>query len=298
MPRPRQEPSPPVLQLTQPRVAVRGQLDAQHRLGESLLKIEIVDKQTLEDAIAARSRWIKFVTELLKQLFTNTSLADEFRRRSIEGSVLATTRMLHEATAAFNGDIRKRLLTLQSIIDRVTIIPQNLGVQWNAERDAPALRSPMPARSRNGRDVFVVHGSNETMRSAVCMLLSSVGLNPIVLHEQANRGRTLIEKFEAHSDVSFAIVLLTADDVGARKTEEGSLRLRARQNVVLELGYFIAKIGRERVCALYEDGVEIPSDINGFLYVPLKPGWHTEVIRELQAARIEIDTSSPLVMPI
>ena len=114
---------------------------------------------------------------------------------------------------------------------------------------------------------------------------------PIILHEQADSGRTIIEKFEAHaSDAGFAVILLTADDVGKAKdgTRESA---RARQNVILEFGFFIGRLGRSRVVALYEHGVELPSDILGVLYKPLAGNWHTELARELQVAGIPADLS-------
>ena len=99
----------------------------------------------------------------------------------------------------------------------------------------------------------------------------------------------VIEKFEDHaSEVGFAVVLLTADDVGSAKGA-ASQNPRARQNVVLEFGFFIAKLGRNRVVALYESDVELPSDLNGVLYKPLAGNWHTALAKELLAAGIEVD---------
>ena len=113
---------------------------------------------------------------------------------------------------------------------------------------------------------------------------------PIILHEQPNQGRTVIEKFEAHSDVSFAVVLLTPDDMGA-VVSSTRLAPRARQNVILELGYFIGKLGRSRVCALYVEGVEIPSDIHGVLYVPYddSQGWRLKLASEIRSVGIAVD---------
>ena len=85
----------------------------------------------------------------------------------------------------------------------------------------------------------------------VCRFLEKLKLQPIVLHEQASRGMTVIEKIEANSEVEFAVVLMTADDVGAVKTASDKLAPRARQNVVLELGYFVARIGsKPRLCSV------------------------------------------------
>jgi len=108
--------------------------------------------------------------------------------------------------------------------------------------------------------VLVVHGRNVSAREAVARFLMKLGLRPILLDEQAGHGRTLIEKLEGHAPASFAVVLLTGDDVGALASDRRHLRPRARQNVIFELAFSIAHLGRERVCALYEEGVELPSD--------------------------------------
>jgi len=102
----------------------------------------------------------------------------------------------------------------------------------------------------------------------------------------ASEGRTIIEKIERHSGVGYAVVLLTGDDRGGLAgTEPGGYQPRARQNVVLELGYFLGKLGRRHVCVLHEPGVEIPSDYDGVVYVPLDPGgaWQLRLAREMKA---------------
>ncbi|MCH9808490.1 MAG: nucleotide-binding protein [Alphaproteobacteria bacterium] len=131
--------------------------------------------------------------------------------------------------------------------------------------------------------VFVVHGHDGNLTKDVATFLEEVGLTPIVLHEQANQGQTIIEKFERCADVGFAVVLMTEDDA----IENGMMR--ARQNVILELGYFIAKLGRHRVCALRKGRVETPSDIFGVAYTNAStPSWQTELRRELEAAGYEL----------
>jgi predicted nucleotide-binding protein len=121
--------------------------------------------------------------------------------------------------------------------------------------------------------------------------LEKLDLNPIILHEQPDRGRTIIQKFEDYSDVGFAVILLTPDDIGYKKNKPEEGKQRARQNVIFELGYFIGKLGHENVCALYKEGVELPSDIQGRLYVPMDSaeGWHLKLSREIKDAGIEID---------
>jgi len=145
------------------------------------------------------------------------------------------------------------------------------------------------AAAAPNKKVFIVHGHAGEPREAVARFLEQLGLEPIVLHEQANQGRTIIEKFETHADVGFAIILLTTDDVGGPAGKKG--RPRARQNVVLELGYFIGRPGRNQVCALMLGDIELPSDILGVAWTPFDPGgaWKQGLAKELEAAGYHLD---------
>lgn len=148
----------------------------------------------------------------------------------------------------------------------------------------------LPARTGPAaRKIFIVHGHDEGAREAVARYVERLKFEPIILHEQASRGRTVIEKIEAHSDVGFAVVLLTPDDFGGLKGEQP--KDRARQNVVLELGYFVGKLGRSRVCALKRGDIDVPSDFGGVVYVTFDEsgGWRETLGRELQASGFEID---------
>ena len=146
---------------------------------------------------------------------------------------------------------------------------------------------PGPPR---GNRVFLVHGHDEGFAQTVARFVEKLGLECIILHEQANEGKTLIEKFLAHAEgVDFAVALWTADDEGHARSEE-DLKARARQNVVFETGFFIGALGRERVCVIYEPGIELPSDYVGVTYLP-KSDWKDQLLRELRAVRLQIDTS-------
>ena len=146
------------------------------------------------------------------------------------------------------------------------------------------------------RKIFVIHGHDEAAREKLARFLQTLGLQPVILHEQPNEGRTIIEKFEDYADVGFATVLLTPDDLGAPKENKNALKPRARQNVIFELGYFIGKLGRNRVCALVRGDVEKPSDYDGVVYISLDdPGaWKMEVIRELRTAGVDVDANKVL----
>ncbi|HVB59196.1 MAG TPA: nucleotide-binding protein [Candidatus Acidoferrales bacterium] len=146
---------------------------------------------------------------------------------------------------------------------------------------------------RQSRKVFLVHGRDKEVLHVVSKFLASLDLDVVILYKQPNRGQTIIEKFEKHSDVGFAVVLLTPDDVGASVDEPEKRTNRPRQNVILELGYFIARLGRERVCPLQIGQVELPSDIHGIVYVPYdnEGEWRRRLADEISAAGIKVDTS-------
>jgi predicted nucleotide-binding protein len=143
-----------------------------------------------------------------------------------------------------------------------------------------------------GKRVFIVHGHNEAQLQTCARFIEKLGLPLTILREQSNQGRTIIEKFIDHADVGFAVVLLTADDRGGSvEIPYKQQQKRARQNVMFELGFFIGKLGRNRVCALYEDGVEIPSDYKGVAFVPLDPNmaWQMVLAKEMKAAGLPVD---------
>jgi len=160
------------------------------------------------------------------------------------------------------------------------------------EVEATTEEETMPSSRAGpfGPGIFLVHGHDSAMKLEVADFIERItGRRPVILHEQADQGRTIIEKFEDHaSEAGFAIILLTADDEGGVRGT-GRLNPRARQNVVLEFGFFIGKLGRSRVVALYEDGVELPSDLQGVLYKKLSGNWQMELTEELSAAGISVE---------
>lgn len=154
-----------------------------------------------------------------------------------------------------------------------------------------------PASSIDSRRVFVVHGHDNEAKETTACFLEKLGLQPIILHEQASSGRTIIEKFEMYSgDIAFAVVLLTPDDVGASAAKQEQLNPRARQNVIMELGYFMGRLSRVRVCALHKGGIELPSDYQGVLYIEMDPAgaWKTKLAQEFVQAKLPIDLNGLL----
>jgi hypothetical protein len=169
-------------------------------------------------------------------------------------------------------------------------------------------------RQKNSNKIFIVHGHNDEIKDHVAKFLRSLYLDPIILHLQASLGKTIIEKVEHYSDVGYAVILLTEDDLGCTlgppevipmkdtgglfsKKESGvrigrgwgKQRARARQNVIFEFGYFIGKLGRCKVAALCQEGIERPSDIDGLVYISLDRGenWKAALKKEIEAAGIK-----------
>jgi len=187
--------------------------------------------------------------------------------------------------------------------------------------------------AQSSSKVFIVHGSDHKPLKELKAMLAEFGLNPIVLHEKASGSRTIVEKLEKYSNVGYAFVILTPDDVGCLdvrvskslksvvetlqnlveaytvikrkgplKKARGELsrvislfKPRARQNVVLEFGYFMGLLGRDRVCCLYKGDVESPSDMHGIVYIPFKESVNEccdKIVKELKAAGYEIKIPS------
>ena len=156
-----------------------------------------------------------------------------------------------------------------------------------SEKDEKLSEDVHTDSSYQNNKVFVVHGHDEALKEKVARLLEKQGLEAIILSEQANKGKTIIEKFEENSDVGAAICLFTGDDIGKEKSEAVE-KQRARQNVVYEAGYFMGKLGRERVIMLVDNGIELPSDLQGVVYTDSE-SWKTEVLQELQSIGYGID---------
>ena len=140
-----------------------------------------------------------------------------------------------------------------------------------------------------------MHGHDSLSKTEVARTLEKLGLEAIVLHEQPNEGKTIIEKFERDaSQVGFAVVLLTPDDIGYPKNKPDSKKARARQNVILELGYFCGVLGRSNVCVLFKGDTEMPSDYLGVVYVRMEDSgaWRFNLAKELKQAGVPVDLNN------
>jgi predicted nucleotide-binding protein len=245
-------------------------------------------EEELHIAWGEESKWSKYNTELLNRLFDNPSIAKEYERPE----VYFGHDYLHERIGAFRDHVAERINRLESVLERLDLFPE-INVRAGASATT-AWADGKPKRLRG--DIFIVHGHDEAARETVARFIEKLGLNPVILHERPNAGRTLIEKFEHNSAVGFAIVLLTPDDVGHPRNKPDEARPRARQNVIFELGYFLGKISRSKVCALHKEDVEILSDYHGVVYIPLdvNGAWRLLLAKEIREAGIDFDMNKAL----
>jgi len=173
-------------------------------------------------------------------------------------------------------------------------------------KEAPPRREqpreePPPTMGLNqsqlpGNNVLLIHGRDEATKESILEFLETLGIRPFVLHEQPDGGKSMIEKFGESPGIHFAIILLTPDDIAAPRHKPKERQARVSQNVIFEFGYFLSQLGRGRVCALYKEGVEIPSDYSGAVYIPMdsRGGWRLLVAKEIKQAGMEIDLNKAI----
>lgn len=184
------------------------------------------------------------------------------------------------------GNFEKAFWEGEDVLDEFIQGPPGYGAKLKIVEKLP--------EESNENEIFIVHGHNEEMKQTVARMIEKINLKAIILHEQPNKGATIIEKFSEYSNVQYAIVLLSADDYGYRKDEmPENARYRARQNVIFELGFFIGKLGRSKVLALYESGknIEIPSDYSGVVFIPFSndESWKIPLLKELKTSGFKFD---------
>jgi predicted nucleotide-binding protein len=162
------------------------------------------------------------------------------------------------------------------------------------EEPPPPVMFSQPQLS--GGDILLVHGRDEATKESLLEFLEKLGLRVIILHEQPDGGKSMMEKFGESPDIHFAIILLTPDDIAAPRNKPKERQTRVSQNVIFEFGYFLSRLGPGRVCALYKEGVEIPSDYPGVVTIPMdaRGGWRLLVAKEIKQANIDIDLNKAI----
>jgi len=145
-------------------------------------------------------------------------------------------------------------------------------------------------------NILLIHGRDEAAKESALKFIEKLGLRALILHEQPNGGRSILEKFQESPNIEFAVILFTPDDITAPRNKPKEKQACASQNVIFEFGYFLGKLGKGRVCVLYKEGVEFPSDYSGVVYIPMdsRGGWRLLVAKEIKQAGIEIDLNKAI----
>lgn len=247
--------------------------------------VEVIYKQEVCDKfISEYNKWNDYNKELLKRSFNYSN--NEYIESYKSVSTLWLNR--HDVVKCYKNTVELIINNLESLINRLPLIPVIAKIN-----NKPSLDNNFEKQSNE--KVFIVHGHDNEIKIEVARFLENLGLDPIILHEQASRGQTIIEKIGEYSDVGFGIILYTPCDVGANKDAADNLRKRARQNVVFEHGYLMGKIGRDKVCALVKgDDLETPGDITGVVYVKKdsEGAWKYKLANEMKAVGYNIDTNN------
>lgn len=252
---------------------VLQKIQTQIEEGQQLCDRSINSKGELDQVIMESNNWSEYNTDLLIRLFSDPALTGY---SSFDSDFLMLGLYWEDDIDEYQTNMARSIGSLKGICKRLDL--------YGALSETP--------QSTSGKEVFIVHGHDAAAKHAVARFVAKFDIEPIILDEQASKGQTIITKFEENAEeAGFAIVLLTPDDIGASKDRRNNLKPRARQNVVLELGYFMAKLGRERVCPLLKDEVEKPSDIDGLIYVPMDSsnGWQLKLAAEMKEAGVPID---------
>jgi len=276
----------------------KAKLQVQIDKGNALLvQLDGWSKESVKARREDYYSWDIFNGNLLRALFTT----DEHRNAYHLGLGGRTTfNSLQEEVSELLEDIRYRIREMQNVHNEIDLIPLDASVQTETHslvRIVPTYgRSSATARKQDrSNKVFIVHGHDEKAKLETARLLQKLNLHPIILSEQDDLGRTIIEKIEDYSDVDFAVVLLTPDDLGsaagAYEAAGGeALVERARQNVIFEMGFFYGKLGRKNVCALLKGKTDRPTDISGVVYTQMDDhgGWHLKLAKEMKAAGLPV----------
>lgn len=296
--------------LTMPKQQVVDLIRKQIELSEALLQYQVPFRQVMRgyDMFGGGGHAAKeydkeaqtaFFNEFHKwdarneEIFTRTFV--DANNTDLDGyRQTGRTYFISDVVAEQKQTITKLVAYMQGFINRIDLIPCNAS-------------EPAETKTKieiSGDKVFIVHGHGELVKVTVARTLEQLGLKPIILHEQEDYGNTIIEKFESNAnDVGFAVVLLTADDLGISKKDiekakaekkEPAPSERARQNVVFEMGYFMGKLDRAHVFLLLENGVEKPGDLDGIVYTPIDSEgmWKVKLAKRLKAMGYKVSLDS------
>jgi predicted nucleotide-binding protein len=270
---------PEVTVLKKSKYIFKNELEQRIALGQELSDRQVLNTEQLEKLKKDYYSWEDFNQELLRRSFNNlqNEYLNDYKNSTnmigVDDVIYRRDRSSGEYKLNHEKQkINASVTNLERLVEKLPLIDELENIQTYG-----------PSKRTFTKECFVVHGHDHSKKNEVARFVENdLGKRAIILHEQANKGRTIIEKFEDFSKVDFAVALWTADDEGKAKLET-NLKDRTRQNVILETGFFIGKLGRENVIVLHDEGVEIPSDYSGVVFIPLVGNWKDDLRREVDA---------------
>jgi len=254
--------------------AIRDRIE----LGEGLLTS--FQSTPTDETKAAAKKWNDYNYQLLLRMFDNEEIPRKYGKTLQSyyvpgGGPELERRLLHEAIAHKTDE-------LKSVKDQLALFADATPLMQ------ARVHPGRPVEIDNGK-VFLVHGHDEGAKHEAARFIEKLNLMAVVLQEQPNVGKTLIEKIEANSDVGYAVILVTPDDLGGARGTDPSAR--ARENVILEVGIFLGKLGRSKLALLAKEGAALPSDLQGIVYIPMDAAgaWRGSLAKEFLAAGLKFD---------
>ena len=191
----------------------KSDLDKRIHLGEEIYQQEINNQTDFEKVREEYGNWNDYNSEYLKQAFNKEK--NEYKDRYDKSAMFVGFSMSPETPdeklATFKESVNAKLLNLKKLRAKADLLKCSVESkdeksQWNEEVETTKI--------------FIVHGHNDGVKLDLARALEKLDLSPIILSEQPNQGQTIIEKFELHSNVGFAVIILTADDLGKTKTND------------------------------------------------------------------------------
>lgn len=291
------ERTPPKLLMSKEEADKR--LQTQIEVGLQLHDRLINSEDELDIAIMEANNWSDYNTDLLESLFDSSAIKNRYMRfnyHRLSEDQIDVCRLtgyyvpdLDDEVKEYRKSLARSINNLTGICERLELYGESSDISQHEAINKEVVEIASDAISH---EIFIVHGHDEEAKEKVARYVEKLDIEATILHEQPNRGQTIIEKFETHArEAGYAIVLLTPDDIGAARDKANDLKPRARQNVILELGYFMGKLGRNRVCVLYRGNVELPSDMHGIVYVSMNnpAEWQLRLAQEMKQAELPID---------
>lgn len=275
------------MQIVKKKLQLIADLKDKIKWGTELTQRPVTTKQAVIQLYHDEKHWERYIINTFQhhfiphediiQQFEKFGSPEHARLAAMLKNIYVHDRAVFECHKIINNNIE----WIQEQLKMIPYFTEEVIVEMSFKDENIDIPPQNDTRMKN--KCFIIHGHDDKTKNEVARFIEKrLKKDSIILHEQASEGKTIIEKFERHSDVDFAVAIWTADDLGQPKGEANS-RLRARQNVIYETGYFAGKLGRGRVVILREQGVEIPTDLLGVIYIDLAESWEEKLRQEVEA---------------